>query len=234
VCSRHGIEVVEDAAEALGATFVSGALAERHVGTVGRLGCFSFNGNKIITTGGGGMIVTDHVALARTAKHLTTQARIPGRAYDHDDVGYNYRLTNLAAALGVAQLEALPQFVAKKRQIAARYDAAFTGHPAIERAPNAPWAAPSSWLYSITLAPLVERDQVLDCLASSGIEARPLWTPLHRMAPFKNAPRVGDGRVAESIAFRGLSLPSSVSLSEADQDRVIATVLEATTLASSG
>ena len=224
-----GVPVVEDASEALGATWTSGPFAGRQVGTVGRVGCFSFNGNKLITTGGGGMLVTDDAELARRAKHLSTQARLPGRAYDHDEVGYNYRLPNLSAALGVAQLEELPSLLAARRRIAARYDAAIAGVPGLVPAPRAAWAEPSFWLYTAALAPdrsegagalAARRDAILDALAADGIEARPIWTPLHRTQLYASAARLG-GDVADDLFARGFSLPSSSSLSEADQDRVI-------------
>ncbi len=226
ICIHHGIAVIEDAAEALGATFTTGSLAGRHVGTIGRLGCFSFNGNKIITTGGGGMIVTDDATLARMAKHLTTQARVAGRGYFHDEVGFNYRLTNLAAALGVAQLEELDGFLVKKAALAQRYDAAFQGCAGITLPPRASFAQPSHWLYSILFENSTERDAVLDRLNRAGIEARPLWTPLHLMPPYRKAEMLGDGLVSEGLAARGLSLPSSVQLSMEQQSRVIDLVLK--------
>ncbi|MFH1475245.1 MAG: DegT/DnrJ/EryC1/StrS family aminotransferase [Chloroflexota bacterium] len=219
---RHGVAVIEDASEALGATYAGGLLGGRAVGSLGRLGCFSFNGNKIITTGGGGMVTTDDEALARRARHLSTQARLPGRAYDHDAVGYNYRLSNLGAALGVAQLEQLPALLAARRAVAARYDAAIAALPALLPAPRAFWADPSFWLYTARLAApdAVERDRVLDALASRAIDARPIWTPIHTMAPYTDAPRLG-GPVAERIFAAAISLPSSSSLAPGDQDRVI-------------
>jgi dTDP-4-amino-4,6-dideoxygalactose transaminase len=220
---RFGIPVVEDASEALGATYRTGPLAGRHVGTIGRIGCFSFNGNKIITTGGGGMLVTDDERLARRARHLSTQARLPGRAYDHDDVGYNYRLSNLAAALGLAQLEQLPELLAARRAIAARYDTAIEAMPAVRRAPRAPWADPSFWLYTAALdgdATAAERDRLLDELQAVGIEARPIWTPLHRTRLYADAPRLG-GEVAEAVAARAFNLPSSSSLGVQQQARVV-------------
>ena len=129
ICERFGVAVLEDAAESLGATWTTGELAGRHTGTVGRIGCYSFNGNKVATTGGGGMLVTDDEALARRAKHLTTQAKVPDIGYLHDEVGYNYRLTNIAAGLGLAQLERLPVFLEAKHRIARRYDEAFAELP---------------------------------------------------------------------------------------------------------
>jgi dTDP-4-amino-4,6-dideoxygalactose transaminase len=171
------------------------------------------------------MIVTDDPALARRAKHLTTQARLPGRAYRHDEVGYNYRLTNLAAALGVAQLEQLPAFLARKREIAATYDAALRGMSGLAPPPRAPWANASMWLYSALEGSRDRgqaRDALLDRLDRAGIEARPLWSPLHTMPMYRDAPRLGDGSVAESIAEHGISLPCSVGLTAAEQERVVA------------
>ena len=147
-CDRHGIPVLEDAAESLGATWTSGPYAGRHTGTVGRIGCFSFNGNKIATTGGGGMIVTDDDDLAARARHLTTQAKVPDVGYLHDEVGYNYRLTNIAAGLGLAQLERLDEFVAAKHRIAARYDAAFGDLPLV-LPPRVDGLDATYWLYSV-------------------------------------------------------------------------------------
>jgi dTDP-4-amino-4,6-dideoxygalactose transaminase len=217
---RYGVRIVEDAAEALGASWRAGDLAGRHVGTVGDLGCFSFNGNKIMTTGGGGMITTDDAELAARARHLVTQAKLPGPGYVHDQIGYNYRLTNIAAAVGVAQLEQLPRFLAAKRRIAARYADAFADLP-VMLPPQAAWAAPTWWLYSVLLAPDAgEPDRVVEQMAARGIQARPLWRPLHRQPPYGSAPRMG-GFIADLIWQRGLSLPCSVGLTDADQDRVI-------------
>lgn len=227
LCADHAIALVEDAAEALGARYRGGPLDERHVGTVGTVGCFSFNGNKIITTGGGGMLVTDDPELARRARHLTTQARLPGLAYQHDEIGYNYRLSNLAAALGVAQLEQLPGFLAAKRRIAARYEEALGDHEWITLPPRTRWADPSFWLYSIRLRDAGLADRVLARLGADGIGARPVWTPLHLMEPYRDAPMLGDGSKATSIAETGVSLPSSVQLDEDDQSRVIDALLRA-------
>ncbi|MEA2517938.1 MAG: hypothetical protein QOF49_18, partial [Chloroflexota bacterium] len=221
--ARHGVPVVEDASEALGASWTAGTLAGRQVGSVGRIGCFSFNGNKLITTGGGGMLVTDDEGLARRARHLSTQARLPGRAYDHDEVGYNYRLSNLAAALGVAQLEELPELLAGRRRVAARYDAALATLGGIDPAVRPVGTVPSFWLYTAHLADgAPPRDSILEKLAAAGIDARPIWTPLHRMALFGHAPRLGDGSVSDAIFAGAISLPSTSGLAEARQDRVIA------------
>jgi dTDP-4-amino-4,6-dideoxygalactose transaminase len=218
---RYGIPVVEDASEALGATYTQGPYAGRQVGTLGRIAAFSFNGNKLMTTGGGGMVVTDDEALARRARHLSTQARLPGLAYDHDEVGYNYRLSNLAAALGVAQLEELDRLLGARRANAARYDAAIATIDGVRPAPRTPWADPSFWLYTAALVTpdAARRDRVLAGLAASGVEARPIWRPIHQTRRYADAARLG-GSVADRIFDAAFCLPSSSSLTEADQDRV--------------
>lgn len=226
---QHGVPLIEDAAEALGAGYTEGAYAGKAVGTIGRIGCFSFNGNKLITTGGGGMLVTDDEALARRARHLSTQARLPGPTYDHDAVGYNYRLSNLAAALGVAQLEQLPDLLGARRAVAARYDAAIADLPQLHAAPRAPWADPSFWLYTAAVAdgsPAGTRDRLIAALATRNIEARPIWTPLHRTQLYADAPRIG-GSVAEAIFEQTFSLPSSSSLEAHDQARVVRALADA-------
>jgi dTDP-4-amino-4,6-dideoxygalactose transaminase len=220
--ARYGIRIVEDAAEALGASWGGGVdLAGRQVGTAGDLGCFSFNGNKVMTTGGGGMITTDDAGLAARARHLVAQAKLAGSGYVHDEVGYNYRLSNIAAAVGVAQLEQLPAFLAAKRRIAARYAEALADLP-VSLPPHAPWAAPTWWLYSVLLGEgAADPGRLVDLLAVRGIHVRPLWQPLHRQRPYASAPRLR-GTVAERIWRRGLSLPCSVGLTAAEQDRVVA------------
>lgn len=228
VCARHGIALLEDAAEALGSRYVTGSYAGTHVGRIGRLGCFSFNGNKVITTGGGGMIATDDERLASRARHLVRQARVPGPEYIHDEVGYNYRMTNLAAALGVAQLEQLPAFLAAKARIAAAYDTALSGVRGLTRPPRASWAAPSHWLYSVLIEPASfgrDREAVRRHLQAKGIEARPLWCPAHLMEPYRHLPYLGGGVSQETFA-KGLSLPSSVSLAASEGERVVAALLE--------
>ncbi|MEV5966063.1 DegT/DnrJ/EryC1/StrS family aminotransferase [Kribbella sp. NPDC051952] len=216
---RFGVRIVEDAAESFGAGWRGGRFDGRQAGTVGDLGCYSFNGNKIITTGSGGMITTDDPEYAAKAKHLTTQAKVPGSAYLHDAVGYNYRLSNLSAAVGVAQLERLTDLIDRKRQIADGYAKLLDGLP-VAVAPCAPWADPTYWLYSVLLdadgpAPAT----VVTELACDEVEARQVWRPLHRQPPYADCERL-DGSVADTLHDRGLSLPSSAQLEEAEQQTV--------------
>ncbi|GHE98789.1 GDP-perosamine synthase [Amycolatopsis deserti] len=223
--SRFGIRIVEDAAESLGASWVAGSSASRQVGSLGDFGCFSFNGNKIMTTGGGGMIVTDDADAARLAKHLTMQAKLPDRGYHHDMVGYNYRLTNIAAALGVAQLERLGDAVRAKHRIAERYEAGLADAPLV-LAPHAQWAEPTHWLYSVLLRGVATgTDEVVERLEAQGVGARRVWPPLHRQQPYQHVERLGGG-TAEDIYRRGVSLPSSIDMKEADQDIAIAALAE--------
>lgn len=217
LAAEHGIAVVEDATEALG-TRCSG----RPAGSIGLLGCFSFNGNKLITTGGGGMIVTDDEALAKRARHLTTQARSGGAEYVHDEVGYNYRLTNIQAALGCAQMERLAHYLATKKRIAEHYDAAFADDPRIAVPARASWADSNHWLYTVRLrgADFETSRALIRGLAERRIEARPVWQPLHQSPAYNGAETLG-GAVADEIYTDSVSLPSSVTLEPADQNRVI-------------
>jgi dTDP-4-amino-4,6-dideoxygalactose transaminase len=223
---RFWIDIVEDAAESLGASWTTGPLAGRQVGTVGDLGCYSFNGNKIMTAGGGGMIVTPDGDRSATAAHLTTQAKVDGEHYQHDEIGYNYRLTNIAAAVATAQLEQLPAKVAAKRELARRYSEALRAAP-VAAPPSATWADPTFWLYSVLLDdPGLDPEKIVAALAADGIQARRLWPPLHDQRPYRTADRLG-GAVAKDLYRRGLSLPSSVTLSERDQHTVVAALTSA-------
>jgi dTDP-4-amino-4,6-dideoxygalactose transaminase len=226
-CARHGVPLIEDAAEALGAGYdlhyPHVACRGRQVGTIGRIGCYSFNGNKIMTTGGGGMLATADADLARRLKHLSTQAKLPGAAFIHDAVGYNYRLTNLAAALGCAQLERLEAFIARKRAIADRYRAA-AARLGLEWQPRLAGTLPTDWLASCLVGP--RRDALMAALGAAGITARPLWYPVSAQAPYRGSRRWG-GAVADRLAAEGLSLPCSVTLGEDQQERVIGALAKA-------
>lgn len=218
VCARHGIPVVEDAAEGLGATWEG-----RQAGSIGRVGILSFNGNKIITTGGGGMLLSDDAELVADARHLATQARDPAPHYEHSTVGYNYRMGNLAAALGRGQLLHLDAKVARRRAINAAYRTALGDEPGVTFMPDAPWGTPTNWLTVARIEPDAfgaTTDDIREHLESLDIEARPAWKPMHLQPVFADAPTVG-GSVAAAIFADGLCLPSGSSLSDADLARVV-------------
>ena len=218
IARHYGLMIVEDAAEALGARHHG-----RPVGSAGDVACFSFNGNKIVTTGGGGMIVTDDAGLAARARYLTTQAKDDPVEGIHGAVGFNYRLTNIQAALGVSQLESLDDFLAAKRGHAEAYADGLDGVPGVRLPAEAPWADASYWLYTIRIDPNgfgMDRHELHRCLEAQGIETRPLWQPLHRSPALQDCPsyRVA---VADEIHADALSLPSSTGLSADDRNRVI-------------
>jgi perosamine synthetase len=209
------LALVEDAAESLGST-----VGGRHTGTFGLLGTLSFNGNKTITTGGGGAILTNDAAIARRAKHLTTTAKVPHRwAYLHDEVGYNYRLPNLNAALGCAQLEQLPAFIAAKRRLYDRYKVALADVPAIRLVAEPLGCSSNYWLQTLLLDEAVaeQRDAILAATNAAGLMTRPAWTLMHSLTPYQACPRM-DLRVAESLERRLINLPSSAGL-DSEQTR---------------
>ena len=214
VCAKHRLPLVEDAAESLGSTYRG-----RHCGTFAPISALSFNGNKIVTTGGGGAVLTADAAMAKRAKHLSTTAKIPHPwLYSHDAVGFNYRLPNLNAALGCAQLERLPNFLARKRRLAEAYGIAFADVEGVdffrEKAP----ASSNYWLNAILLpdAPdTAPRDAVLERLNGANYMARPAWTLLHKLQPYAASPRMPDLSTALSIERRLINLPSSPRLAEA-------------------
>lgn len=211
VAEHFGLAVVEDAAEALGSTYRG-----RPAGSLGRLAALSFNGNKILTTGGGGAILTDDPELARRAKHLTTTAKLPHRwAFEHDCIAFNYRLPNLNAALGCAQLEQLPGFLAAKRRLAAAYVQAFAGMPGVRVVTEPPFAASNYWLNALLLDEhdAVRRDELLALTNDHGIMTRPAWRLMHHLPMYANCPRM-DLRVAESLERRLINLPSSAKLGD--------------------
>ena len=211
LAARHGIAVVEDAAEALGSRYKG-----RACGGLARLAALSFNGNKIVTTGGGGAVLTDDDELARLAEHVTTTARVKHQwAFLHDRIGYNYRMPNLNAALGCAQLEQLAGFLAAKRAFAARYAAAFEGVPGLRIFAEPDFAESNYWLNALLLDEEVAdlRDDLLARLNDSGILARPAWTLMHRLPMYRECPRM-DLSVAESLERRLINLPSSAILEQ--------------------
>lgn len=203
------LTLVEDAAESLGSWYQG-----RHTGTLGRLGTLSFNGNKIITTGGGGAILTDDNALADHAKHLTTTAKQPHRwKYVHDELGYNFRLPNLNAALGCAQLEQLPDFLASKRRLYDRYRWAFGGLDGVRLMAEPEGCRSNYWLQTLILDEAVvdQRDAILEATNDAGLMTRPAWQLLHQLPMYQDCPRA-PLPVAESLGRRVINLPSSAGL----------------------
>lgn len=206
------LALVEDAAESLGSTYHG-----RHTGTFGIVGTLSFNGNKTITTGGGGAILTDDEALGRRAKHLATTAKAPHRwEFVHDDIGYNYRMPNLNAALGCAQLEQLPRLLAAKRALYARYRAAFEGIPAVKLVAEPAGCRSNYWLQTLLLdeSCAAQRDAVLQATNDAGVMTRPAWMLMPHLAPYAQCPRM-PLTVAESLVRRVINLPSSAQLAGA-------------------
>ncbi len=217
ICRRHDVALIEDAAEALGATYHG-----RPAGSLAPIGVVSFNGNKIITTSGGGMLVSDDEAVVARARHLATQAREPAPHYEHAEIGFNYRMSNLLAALGRAQLRSLPERVARRRAVKARYRAALDGH-GITFMPDDPAGEPTNWLTVAQIDPEVfgaTTDDVRRALEAEDIESRPAWKPLHCQPVFADNLSVG-GAVAERIFERGLCLPSGSSLTDDEIDRIV-------------
>jgi dTDP-4-amino-4,6-dideoxygalactose transaminase len=216
-CEPYGIPLVEDAAEALGGTYRG-----RAAGTFGAAGVFSFNGNKIITTSGGGMLVADSAPLAERARYLATQARDPFPHYEHTTLGFNYRLSNLLAALGRAQLRGLDSRISRRRRINRYYRDALGGLPGIGFMPIADYGEPNYWLTVATVEPDafgVDRETIRTALEEIDIESRPTWKPLHLQPVFAHSPVIG-GSIAAGIFDRGLCLPSGSALSEAEMERI--------------
>jgi len=227
-CARHGVPLIEDAAEALGASYKG-----RPPGTSGVSGVFSFNGNKIITTAGGGMLVSADEALIAHARKLSTQARDPAPHYEHSEVGYNYRMSNVLAAIGRGQLRVLGDRVAARRRNFAFYREALGDIPGIEFMPEAPWGTHTRWLTTLTIDPeefAADREDIRRALDAEGIEARPVWKPMHLQPLYAQSPIVGRG-VADDLYARGLCLPSGSNLTETDLERVVAVIRRTAALA---
>ena len=221
ICRAHDVPLVEDAAEALGATCVG-----KQAGDFGRMAIFSFNGNKIITTSGGGMLVSSDGDLVRRARFLATQARDPAPHYQHSRIGYNYRMSNILAAIGRGQLRALDERIAARRRTFEHYRAALTGLPGIEFMPIASYGRPNYWLTVILISPEAfgaDREAVRQALEAEDIEARPIWKPMHLQPAFAGC-RVRGGDISADLFAHGLCLPSGSRMSYDDLDRVVGTV----------
>ena len=223
-CERHGVVLIEDAAEALGATYQGISPGSR-----GRMGVFSFNGNKIITASGGGMLVSNDADLIADARFLATQARDAAPHYQHSCTGYNYRLSNILAAIARGQLRVLEDRVIRRRRIAEYYRTALEAVPGIRLMPDAPYGVSTRWLTVIEIDAEefgLTPEELRRELESKDIESRPLWKPLHLQPLFKSC-RVVGGEVSEELFTRGLCLPSGSQMTSADIERVVAAILGA-------
>jgi pyridoxal phosphate-dependent aminotransferase EpsN len=219
IAARYDIPVVEDAAPALGARYRGAP-----VGTFGDVAAFSFNGNKIITTTGGGMLAARDPDRVDKARFWSTQAKDPGVGYEHSELGYNYRMSNVLAGIGMGQLTVLEERVRQRRAVAERYRRAFEQLP-LTLQPEPEWSAHTRWLSCFLVDPgsSCSRDALLEACAAADIEARPVWKPMHLQALYSDAPHVGGG-VAEDLFRRGICLPSSSNLTEDEQGKVIETI----------
>ncbi len=221
LCQRYEVPLVEDAAEALGASYQG-----KMPGTFGAFGIYSFNGNKIITTSGGGMLVSENADWIAHARKLATQARDDAPHYEHSEIGYNYRMSNILAGVGRGQLAALAERVAVRRRIFAAYQEALGELPGLAFMPEAPWGLHTRWLTTLTIDPALfgaDREQARLALEAENIEARPIWKPMH-MQPIFQAYEVVGGVVAEEIFERGLCLPSGTAMTAVDLERVVGCV----------
>lgn len=222
ICDQYNVPVVEDAAESLGATYRGQAS-----GTFGKFGIYSFNGNKIITTSGGGILVSNNIKALEKARFWATQARDPARHYQHSEIGHNYRLSNVLAGIGRGQVRVLEERVNARRKVFARYYEALSNVDGIEFMPEAQFCRSTRWLTVLTVDSArcgVNPTDILDTLATQNIEARPVWKPLHLQPLFKECnyyPHTGDGSVSDSLFEKGLCLPSGSNLPEDDQNRII-------------
>ena len=225
ICARHNVPILEDAAESLGATYEG-----KHTGTFGRAGVYSFNGNKIITTSGGGMLVSGDEALVKEARMLSTQARDPARYYQHSRIGYNYRMSNVDAGIGRGQLMHLDEHVRLKKAIYNRYRQAFADIEEISMNPLNPKGDANNWLTCITIreGSSVTPDMVMDALEAENIESRPIWKPLPRAPVFASCDFFShdetDMSVSEDIFNRGVCLPSDIKNTDEDMETVIGIV----------
>lgn len=204
VCEMYNLTLIEDAAESLG-TYYKG----KHTGSFGKVSALSFNGNKIMTTGGGGAIVTNDDAIADYAKHLTTTAKIPHRwAYEHDEIGFNYRMPNINAALGCAQLEKMPTFIQQKRDLMMHYEQWLGNLDGVHLFKEPANTRSNYWLQTILLDEQFNRDEVLSFLNEQGVMSRPIWTPMHHLAIYQNCPK-SDLSVTEQLNRIVVNIPST-------------------------
>ncbi|TCL59430.1 dTDP-4-amino-4,6-dideoxygalactose transaminase [Kineothrix alysoides] len=225
ICAEKGTAVIEDAAESLSSTYKG-----KHTGTFGRFGIYSFNGNKIITTSGGGMLVSEEEAMIERARFLSTQARDPARHYQHSQIGYNYRMSNVTAGIGRGQLLSLEEHKALKKAIYKQYQEAFSDIEELSMNPLNPDGDANNWLSCMTIkeGARVTPDMVMDALEAENIECRPIWKPMHLQPVFQEYDFIsvleekgGKGSISEDIFNRGLCLPSDIKNTQEDMDRII-------------
>lgn len=222
LCDQYGVPVIEDAAESLGATYKG-----RASGTLGRFGVYSFNGNKIITTSGGGMLVSDDLEALEKARYWATQARDPAPHYEHSEVGFNYRMSNVLAGIGIGQLHMLPERIETRRAIFAAYAEALGSMEGVEFMPEASFGSATRWLTTLTVDPQVARTtsgDIIRALAEANIESRPVWKPMHLQPLFQGCayyPHQEGHSVSDRLFEQGICLPSGSSLTETEQAKVI-------------
>ena len=214
ICADRGVPLIEDAAGAIGAAYNG-----KPAGSFGEFSVFSFNGNKTVTAGGGGMVLTDDEDKAGFLSHLSKQARA-GEDYEHDAIGFNYRMTNVNAAIGLAQLERLPEMLERRRAISRAYDEALVGCNFMRAQPSPSWASPSGWLYSLQSADVEIASSLVECFRGKQIEARKFWRSLSLQPVYSASPKCLSG-VSQSLSGRVVSLPSSSSLTDAELAKVI-------------
>lgn len=212
LCNKYQLPIIEDSTEALGSLYKN-----RHAGTFGQFGTFSFNGNKIISTGGGGMIVTNDEYLAKKAKHITTQAKTDPFEYDHDEIGYNYRLVNILAAVGVAQMEQLPSFLERKKAIDKYYrDHLENENLQFQKVHD--HVSPNNWLHTMKVK---EQRPMIKHLLDNGVQCRPFWVPMHQLRMFKHLPFITNDNKSDTIYKSCISIPSSTNLTDAQVEEVV-------------
>ena len=221
ICNKHNVPLVEDAAESLGATF-----NKKQTGTFGKFGIYSFNGNKIITTSGGGMLVSDNNERIQKVRFWATQSREPARHYEHKEIGYNYRMSNICAGIGRGQLKVLDKRIEKKTNIYERYKKSFEGIPEIKMQPYMANSKPNHWLSAIILdkTSKIKPIDIIEALENENIESRPIWKPMHMQPFFKDYDFITlekEKSIAQDIFERGVCLPSDTKMTDEEQKKVI-------------
>lgn len=218
LCKKYEVPLIEDAAEALGTRYKG-----KYTGTIGDYGIFSFNGNKIITTSGGGMLVSPHVEKVAKVRFWATQSREPARHYQHSELGYNYRLSNVLAAIGRGQLKVLGQRIARKKEIFEYYKRELSGLEGVTMMPVNEWNEPNYWLSCLTLSGRVKPLDIIEALEAENIESRPIWKPMHLQPFYAGYDFIGEG-VADQLFATGVCLPSDTKMTEEDLERVVGVI----------